>query len=215
MPNFSSLEAAYYLLALTVPAVVFMYVRIQFTHGRMPKASEAVLHYIAITAIYYSLALPFILLAMETPGTWLTRWLGWLAVAFIVPGAMGLASGWAAQSNFLYNAMRRLGLNLIHSAPTAWEWRVGNCPEWIVVTLKNGNAYGAYCGKDSFVSTEPGERDIYLERTYDIGPDGKWTERAFGMLICSGELSTIEFSIIESSEPHDQASFETSATHAD
>lgn len=204
MPNLSSPDAAYYLLALTIPAVVFMYARVQFTHGRMPKASEAALHYIAITAIYYGFAYPVILLATSTPGTWVTWWLGWLTLAFVMPALMGFGIGWAAQNGFVYKAMRALRLKPIHITPTAWEWRLGQCEsEWVVVTLKNGNAYGAECASESFISTEPGERDLYLQCTYDIDEKGNWTPRGFGMLIAAGEISTIEFDLRDSDEDED------------
>jgi hypothetical protein len=205
MPNLSSPDAALYLLALTVPAIVFTFVRVQFTHGRMPKASDAGLYYVAITAIYYALAYPLVLRALDTPGTPTSWWLGWLALAFVAPILLGAIFGWAAQNDIMYRALRAIGLKMVHMTPTAWEWRFGQSPgEWVAVTLKNGNAYGAKYGSKSFISTEPSERDLYLESTYDIGPDGKWTERGFGMLISAGEISTVEFSVPKTSPVNDQ-----------
>jgi hypothetical protein len=213
VPNFSSPEAAYYLLALTVPAVVFMYARVQFTHGRMPKASEAVLHYIAITTIYYGFAYPIILVAVRTPGNELTWWAGWLALLFFVPAGLGLLVGWIAQKGFIYDFARRIGFLPVHIIPTAWEWRFAKCEgEWVVVTLKNGNAYGAECAAQSFISTEPGERDLYLECTYDIDEQGNWTPRGFGMLIAGGEVSTIEFDLRDSRKANEQNPDQTAAS---
>ncbi|MEJ0058172.1 MAG: DUF6338 family protein [Terricaulis sp.] len=205
MPNLGSPEAAYYLLALSVPAIVFLFVRIQFTHGRMPKAGDAALYYLAITAIYYGVAYPFVLLAIATPGNWFSWWLGWLSLAFLIPAVLGAIAGWAAQRDLLYRALRAMGLKTVHMTPTAWEWRFGQCPgEWVVVTLTNGNAYGAKCGSGSFISTEPSERDLYLECVYDIADDGTWTERGYGMLISAGEVSTVEFSLRDGNGPDEQ-----------
>lgn len=196
MPDLSSPETAYYAIALTTPAIVFVFVRVQFIHGRMPNAGEAALHYVAITSAYYAIAFPIIFWANQIPGNEYTWWGGWLLLTIFAPACLGLIFGWSAQKNFLYNFLRKVGLKPIHISPTAWEWRFSHCAgEWVAITLKNGNAYGAICGENSFVSTSPSERDIYLEAAYDINDDGSWSKRKFGMLVCSGEISTIEFQI--------------------
>ena len=206
LPDLSSPEAVYYILALTIPAIVFLYARTQFINGRMPPPSEAILYYFAITAIYYGLVYPIILLAHSLQGNWLTWWLGWVVLVFFAPFVLGAFSGWFASNGFVYHALRSLGLKPVHITPTAWEWRAAQCGgEWVVITLKNGNAYGAECGPGSFFSTHPSERDIYVQRTFDILENGEWVDRHFGMLVCASEISTIEFYCESLGDANDQA----------
>jgi hypothetical protein len=200
VPNVSSPEAAYYLLALIVPGVIFTYARSQFTNGRMLPGAGAVLHYIAITAVYYALATPLIVLAHRFPAQNGSDLAGWAALLFIAPGVLGGLSGWSARKEYLYKFLRKLKLNPVHPFPTAWDWRFADCPaQFILVTLKNGRQFGALCGQDSFLSTDPSERDVYLERTFDINArTNKWKDRGYSpMLIAAGEISTIEFMTAE------------------
>ena len=126
----------------------------------MPKASEAVLHYIAYHRNYYGVAYPKPSSLPSAPRQRLDM-VGRLVyiLLFLAPAALGLLAGWIAQNGFIYDFVRRLGSKPIHIVPPLGSGDSLRCPgEWIVVTLKNGNAYGAECGDGSFISTEPGER---------------------------------------------------------
>lgn len=79
--------------------------------------------------------------------------------------------------------------------PTAWDWKFGNMnSQWVLVVLKDGTHFGGLCGPDSFVSSDPTERDIYIQWVYDIDDEKNWHPRGeTGVLICAGEVRTIEF----------------------
>lgn len=66
--------------------------------------------------------------------------------------------------------------------------------EWVLVTLKNGTRFAGFCGTDSFMSSEPAERDLYIQWVYDLDDEDNWQPRGeTGLLIAGGEISTIEF----------------------
>ena len=66
--------------------------------------------------------------------------------------------------------------------------------EWVLVTLRNGTRFAGYCGPDSFMSSDPDNRDLYIQWVYDIDDDSGWCPRGEnGVLIAAGEISTIEF----------------------
>ena len=79
--------------------------------------------------------------------------------------------------------------------PTAWDWKFGNMDnEWVLVTLKDGTRFAGFCGAQSFISSDPAERDIYVQWIYDIDDNHHWQSRGeTGVLITSGEVKTIEF----------------------
>ena len=44
------------------------------------------------------------------------------------------------------------------------------------------------------MSSDPNERDIYIQWVYEIDDDGKWSARdERGLFIAAGEVRTIEF----------------------
>ena len=66
--------------------------------------------------------------------------------------------------------------------------------QWVLVTLKDGTRFAGFCGSESFMSSDPTERDIYIQRIYDIDDENKWSPRGDnGVLIAAGEVQTIEF----------------------
>ena len=53
--------------------------------------------------------------------------------------------------------------------PTAWDWKFGDTSaQWVLVTLNDDTKFAGYLGLRSFISSDPGERDIYIERIYDL-----------------------------------------------
>ena len=121
----------------------------------------------------------------------------WFLYILIIPVFFGLAIGINIQKNFVRRALQRVSLNPLHAIPTAWDWKFGRMQvtgEWVLVTLKNGTCFAGFCGPESFMSSEPDERDLYIQWIYDIDDDGKWLPlRETGLLVAGGEISTIEF----------------------
>ena len=67
--------------------------------------------------------------------------------------------------------------------------------QWVLVTLKDGTRFGGFYGAQSFTSSSPDERDMYIQWVYDIDEDGTWSvpDSENGLLIAAGEIRTIEF----------------------
>ncbi|WP_425335351.1 DUF6338 family protein [Rhodoblastus acidophilus] len=85
-------------------------------------------------------------------------------------------------------------MHTVHPLSAAWDWRFHNTPEhWVLVKLKNDTTWAGYLGKDSFISSDPLQRDLYIQQVFEIGDDNAWTQKNSGVLINAGEISTIEF----------------------
>ena len=67
--------------------------------------------------------------------------------------------------------------------------------QWVLVTLKDDTKYAGYCDPESsFFSSEPTERDMYIEYVYNLDDDNKWEPiPGKSVLITRGEVKTIEF----------------------
>jgi len=192
--DLSSLDDFYRILGFLVPGLVVLFVRSQFVTGRRPPHSAAVLSYLTISVIYYALALPLLHLALSTSGTWQSP-LAWFSLIFVGPAGLGLLLGLNVQKNWLRRVLQRWHLSVVHPIPTAWDWKFGRSGyEWVLVTLKDGTRFGGFCGPESFMSSDPNERDLYIQWVYEIDGEGQWRasdER--GLFIAAGEVRTIEF----------------------
>ena len=76
--------------------------------------------------------------------------------------------------------------------------------QWVLVTLKDGTRFAGFCGSDSFMSSDPSERDIYIQQVYDVDDDNNWSSSAEkALLIIADEIQTIEFWPYVLQESHD------------
>ena len=198
MLDLKSLDSYYPALGFLVPGLIALFVRSQFVTGRSPPHTAALLPYLTISIIYYALALPVVDFVLSLEESGYRRPLAWFGLVFIGPALFGLVLGIDIQKGFSRRIIQRLGLNPVHVMPTAWDWKFGSsmANQWVLVTLNDGTRFAGFCGeKYSFMSSDPYERDIYIQWIYDIDDESKtWSSRGdTGVLITAGEVSTIEF----------------------
>ena len=195
MPDLTSLENLYLILGLLVPGLVVLFVRSQFVTGRRPPHAEELLSYLTISAVYYALVLPFVdfVLSVHEPGYF--KVLAWFTLIFVGPATLGLLLGINIQKDVLRRGLQWCGLNPVHVMPTAWDWKFGGMTnQWVLVTLKDGTRFAGFCGQESFISSDPTERDIYIQWIYDIDEQDNWSSRGEkGVLLVGGEIQSIEF----------------------
>lgn len=123
-----------------------------------------------------------------------------LLLAITVTGAVLLAVfiGAVKQKGVIERLFAKMKINKIHPVPTAWDYYFSKQEEsWIIVTLKNGKTIYGKFSDNSFASSDPEERDIYIEKTYTVSEDMTWIEdeKSKGILVSKDEIETIEFLI--------------------
>lgn len=121
-------------------------------------------------------------------------------LATTIIGATILALGISAikQKRIIERLLQRFKINKIHPVPTAWDYFFSQQePVWLIVTLKSGKTVYGVFSKHSFASSDPDERDIYIEKVYSLADDETWIEdkHSRGILIDKSEIETIEFMI--------------------
>ena len=177
-----------------------MYLRAQFGHGRLPKASEAIMSYIAISIIYNGFLHIFgFEVVKSNQAITLYDRISLLLYTFLFPVLVGFVSGISYSSEWFYNLLRSLNLNVVHPMPTAWDYCFMKSQEsWVLVKLKNGKEIRGKFSNKSFVSSIPEERDLYIEKI--CLPNGKkpWKVTEDSILISRDEISVIEFTPINS-----------------
>lgn len=183
-----SLKNLYSTFGLLAPGVIFLFVRSQFTTGRL-NPPHAILTYVVISTIYYAIIFLFASIIPQN------RW-GWGLVVFVVPIIFGFLSGINTQKGYTHRLFRRMRLNPLHAVPSAWDWKFNDIErQWVLVTLKDETKIFGLFGENSFASSDPNERDIYLEwihGIFDRKGDFSFKDET-GILIAAGEIKTIEF----------------------
>ncbi|MCP1561891.1 UNVERIFIED_ORG: uncharacterized membrane protein YbhN (UPF0104 family) [Methylobacterium sp. SuP10 SLI 274] len=196
MPDLKDLNNIYLIAAFIIPGLIISYMRSRFITGRMEKFSDAALGYLTLTLVYYGFALPLVgwILTFEQGPV---KTLLWWSLLIAGPVVFGLVLGVATQREWLRWIANKLRLRMVHNTPTSWDWRFSNCQNarFVMVTLSDGSSVAGIFGTGSFASTDPAERDIYIEELMDVGEDGSWSyrEEPAGVLILAKEIRYIEF----------------------
>ena len=195
MPDFTDPQNFSIFLAVIVPGLIITFVRTQFTTGRMQKHSDAILSYFTLSAVYGTIALPILDWSRQDSTTEPFGSGHWFLLVFLGPALFGAALGLITKTEIIKCILYKIGINPVHSMPTAWDWKFGNMTEHLViVTLKDDTKFAGYCGRKSFMSSDPSERDIYVQKIYDWGDDNSWIDRGeHGLWVAAGEIRSIEF----------------------
>jgi hypothetical protein len=78
----------------------------------------------------------------------------------------------------------------------AWDWLFSQeKPYWVTVTLKNGSRIFGLYGEHSRAGSDAERRDLYLEATFRLLPNGEWApmEDTAGALIMPEQIAVLEF----------------------
>lgn len=194
MGAIGTLDGLYIALAFIVPGFVFSAVRNQFTTGRERQGSEQVFRYIAYSAFNYAIFSGVIYLVLDHYSSPFARAAMWFFVILIGPAITGTLSGASIQNDWVRKSLHRVKLRPVHVVPSAWDYKFGRMEgQWVLITLKNDLKFAGYCGVASFASSDMAERDLYIEQVFDIDDENRWTPTRKSVLVCSGEIRTIEF----------------------
>ena len=195
----SSFEAVFFTVGFLVPGFVWSAVLSMLLPRRGIGTEIRFLEFLTLSCLNHGLwswawFLIFQAELMETHPYWTALLLA--VIIFVSPVVLGLASAGLQQKEWAGRFLRRLGFRTIHPIPTAWDWQFSRAnPYWVLVTLKNGSRVYGFYGEKSFAGDDPGHRDLYLEATYRLLPNGEWApvEDTGGILVMSDQIALIEF----------------------
>lgn len=197
-------------VVLVVPGFIIVFVRSQFKAGRVPSYPAGFLSYLATSTVYWAflifLIVPiveFVAPVIRSHGLWWEsftyftnpiKYFGTFILIVLLPAIIGICFGYNWKKNWIRGFLTKLRLNPVHPTPSAWDWTFEALGEqFVLVALRDGTHIGGLMGSDSFVSSDPAERDIYIQQIYDIDEPDNWKPMDHGVLIAGGEISSIEF----------------------
>lgn len=195
MPIIDSINSLEFVLVFLVPGLVALYARSQFLTGRQLDIKEAGPVYLILTLVYYGLAFPFVQYVVYLDGNGWWRASMWMLLIGLGPFIFGSLLGIAAYYAMVKRIASYLGISLVHPVPTAWDYKLSQSDEnYVFVTLKDGTKFAGLFGRNSFASTDPSDRDLYLEQIFDWHENKPWEARiGNGVWLTGSEISSIEF----------------------
>ena len=196
MTEVKSLEQLSIILGYIVPGLIIVYIRAQFLTGRVGPHKDALLSYFTLSIFYLTAmnAGTSLITGSSAPLFEQTRY--WLPILLGGATVFGVLAGLNASLGFTRWVLRQCGLHLPNALDSAWDWKFQNFPESLVtLTLKDGSRVYGWCGRGSFIGSDPKDRDIYLVQVYNVDEHGNWNMQTpgKGIYIAGGEVRIIEF----------------------
>lgn len=59
--------------------------------------------------------------------------------------------------------------------------------------MNNGTMFGGFLGANSFISSDPDERDLYIEEIYELDDKDEWITNGHGVYLAGRDIGFIEF----------------------
>ena len=188
--------ALVFIMAVT-PGFIIVFVRSQLVSGRILPYPAGFLLYLTVSTIYWAVLFLSADVLIVNRIWWDGATLGtlrWFVFLVFIPVIVGAVTEVVSNKTILYKTLKKIRLNPIHPTPSAWDWTFSDLNEqYIVVKLNNGSMFGGFLGADSFISSDPDERDLFIEEIFDIDEENNWLTNGHGVYLTGRDISSIEF----------------------
>ncbi|MBU9723145.1 MULTISPECIES: DUF6338 family protein [Bacillaceae] len=192
-------------LLFIVPGFIIDFIRRKFISLKDTRTEFVYIQFLIYSCFNYGVwAFPIYYLYkndFQTQHPMLT-FLFWISIMFVFPIVFGLISVIVHQYSLMKKFYNKLGLNPIHPTAVSWDYVFNNKKEgaYVTIHLKDNQPISGYFGSRSFASSLSSERDIFLEKIYELDEDGNWIELTplRSIWIKGDEIKAIEY--VERSE---------------
>ena len=122
----------------------------------------------------------------------LWHWILLVLVSLVGSSIIGFVIAIIKQKQFIDRLLFKLKIKTIHSTPTAWDYFFSKQESsYVIVTLVDGTKLYGYYSLNSFTSSDPDERDMYIEKLYD--EEWNTDNEDAGAYIAKEQIKYIEF----------------------
>lgn len=125
----------------------------------------------------------------------LCHWILLVLVSLIGSTIIGIVIAVIKQKQIIDRLLYKLKVNTIHSTPTAWDYYFSKQESgFVIITLIDDSKLFGWYSSGSFTSSDPEERDIYVEKAYKVeNEQWKLDEQSAGFYIPKDQIKVIEF----------------------
>ena len=108
----------------------------------------------------------------------------------------GVVIGLFKSKRWFRKLLNCLKFNVSSPIPTAWDFFFSQQKQFfIIITLKDGEKIFGLYSYNSFSSSDSEERDIYIEKIYNVDENNVWIEnpKSLGIYLTNSQIKTMEF----------------------
>ncbi len=197
--TFDKFDTVFFTAAFLVPGFLFYWTLSIFIPSREQDTRYQFLKFLTFSCINFAVwswLIYFIFKVTffgENPG--ITAFI-WFFIILISPFSLGILFAKLHQKEIIRKFLQYYGFSSVHPIPTAWDYKfIKTEPVFVLITLKDDSKVAGFFGPNSFSSSVPAERDIYLEEIFEINEDNVWKKipNNNGIFVSGSEIKTIEF----------------------
>lgn len=199
---FNTLNAVIYTVCFLVPGFLSDLTLSRFISQKSEQVPLTLLRFLVFSClnyivwiVIYLLTLPWNKLILEYP---ILIAITLILVVFVSPVFLGWLLGYINKQELIERGLSSLGrMQTLSRYRVAWDYKFSriNEPLWLLVTLKDGSQVAGRFLANSLASSDPSERDLYLEEVYQFDDDNPWqpVPATSGIWIAGDEIRYIEF----------------------
>ena len=123
------------------------------------------------------------------------RWVLLTGISILGSTIIGVVLAVIKQHQLIDRLLLRFKVKTIHNTPTAWDYVFAQQKSgFVVITLIDDKQLYGWYSVNSFTSSDPDERDIFVEKAYTFR-EGQWIidEQGDGFYIPKDQIKVIEF----------------------
>ena len=200
-----NVDIVFYTTAFLVPGFILNWTLSMLVPRRMEDPKLAFLRFLTLSALNYSIWSWLILLLFTgryfSAHPWVSAAL-WFLVVCVSPFAIGIGTGIFLQNDgpsrvFQSRLLRWLRARPIGPIATAWDRRFGSLSKglYVLITLADDRQIAGKYGRESYVSSDHDQRDVFLQERYIVDEKGSWriVPRTAGIWIRGDQIKYIDF----------------------
>ncbi len=203
----SSVPQLIILVAFILPGIVYQSVRSRL-RGPAPDELNATSKVLRATAVstalvlFYGLLIGPELVDLARGKGWLVHHSRWtaligLVLLLVIPAALALGEQWWTLWEGRPAKLTLSGLTTYDPTPAAWDFAFRDREECFVRVLTNeGRWIGGWFDPDSFASSFPEPRELYIAQQWKMGEDGSFIDEVTnsrGIYIRCDDARVVEF----------------------
>jgi hypothetical protein len=205
-------QQALTVFVIIIPGFVYQGMRVKF-RGPRPEDQDfkvRLLRALATSAVFalaYVIVIGFVLIWTDIPklpdNFYVTglevfaAGLSVLALVFLVPSGIALVLHVREAKKLYPNLSRKELFSVYDPTPTAWDFAVNRVgPSFVRVLLSDGRWVGGYADEDSFFTSYPEAREIFVEQAFQLNDEGEFgevVENTAGRWIKCDDAMIVEF----------------------
>ncbi|MEK4222053.1 DUF6338 family protein [Bacillus sp. FSL W8-0116] len=195
----NNLDILFYTLIFVVPGFIIDSIYRKCVPQRDITFHSVFLRFLLFSVINYSIVFPIISWLSKIPYIQTHETVSFyisMVTIFLIPVIIALIISVISNKGWVRTILQKIGIHTIHVIPTAWDYQFRKDEhKYLIVYLEDGGIVFGYWGFASFASSIREDKDLYLEKIFNVDDNNEWIEipQNKGIWIPEKSIKYIEF----------------------